>query len=70
MKDNTNPNCHLNHDTKAKVSKLHKSCNNFNFVVALVITRSILSYTSAVTELLQKNKKKRRYLMICYNHIN
>ena len=70
MKDNANPNCHLNHDTKAKVSKLHKSCNNFNFVVALVIRRSILSYTSAVTELLQKKKKKKKNLMICYNHIN
>ena len=55
MKDNANPDIHFNDDTSTKVSNLYKSCYNFDFVVALVITRSILSYTSAVTELLQKN---------------
>ena len=64
MKDNANPDIHFNDDTSTKASNLYKSCYNFDFVVALVITRSILSYTSAVTELLQKN------LMIYYKHIN
>ena len=54
MKDNANPDIHFNDDTNTKASNLYKSCYNFDFVVALVITRSILSYTSAVTELLQK----------------
>ena len=54
MKDNANPDIHFNDDTSTKASNLYKSCYNFDFVVALVITRSILSYTSAVTELLQK----------------
>ena len=64
MKDNANPDIHFNDDTNTKVSNLYKSCYNFDFVVDLVITRSILSYTSAVIELLQKN------LMIYYKHIN
>ena len=51
MKDNANPDIHFNDDTTTKASNLYKSCYNFDFVVALVITRSILSYTSAVTEL-------------------
>ena len=54
MKDNTNPDIHFNDDTSTKASNLYKSCYNFDFAVALVITRSILSYTSAVTELLPK----------------
>ena len=54
MKDNANPDIHFNDDTSIKASNLYKSCYNFDFVVALVITRSILSYISAVTELLQK----------------
>ena len=49
MKDNANPDIHFNDDTSAKDSNLYKSCYNFDFVVAPVITRSILSYTSAVT---------------------
>ena len=47
MKDNANPDIHFNDDTSTKASNLYKSCYNFDFVVALVIT-------SAVTELLQK----------------
>ena len=54
IKDNANPDIHFTDDTSTKASNLNKSCYNFDFVVALVITRSILSYTSAVTELLQK----------------
>ena len=54
MKDNANPNIHFSDDTNTKASNLYRSCYNFDFVVALVITRSILSYTSAVTELFQK----------------
>ena len=54
MKDNANPDIHFNDETSTKASNLYKSCYNFDFVVALVIRRSILSYTSAVTELLQK----------------
>ena len=54
MKNNANPGIHFNDDRSMKASNLYKSCYNFDFVVALVITRSILSYTSAVTELLQK----------------
>ena len=54
MKDNVNPDVHFNDDTNTKASNLYKSCYNFDFVVALLITRNILSYTSAVTELLQK----------------
>ena len=54
MKDNANPDIHFNDDTNTKASNLYKSCYNFDFVVALVITRSILLYTSAVTDLLQK----------------
>ena len=66
MKDNANPDIHFNDDTSAKASNLYKPCYNFDFVVALVITKSILLYTSAVTELLQKKKKN---LMIYYKHI-
>ena len=54
MKDNANPNIHVNDDTSTKASNLYKSCHNFDIAVTLVITRSILSYSSAVTELLQK----------------
>ena len=64
MKDNANPDIHFNDHASTKASNLYKSCYNLDFVVALVITRSILSYTSAVTELLQKN------VMIYYKHIN
>ena len=64
MKDNASPDIHFKDDISTKASNLYKLCYNFDFVVALVITRSILSYTSAVTELLQKN------LMIYYKHIN
>ena len=67
MKDNANPDIHFNDDTSTKASNLYKSCYNFDFVAALVITKSIFLYTSAVTELLQKKKK---YLMIYYKHIN
>ena len=52
MKDNANPDIHFNDDTSTKASNLYKSCYNLDFVVALVMTRSILSYTSAVIELL------------------
>ena len=52
MKDNSNPDIYFNDDTSTKASNLYKSSYNFEFIVALVITRSILSYTSAVTELL------------------
>ena len=62
IKDNGNPDIHFNDGTSTKASNSYKSCYNFDFVVALV-TRSIL-YTSAVTELLQKN------LMIYYKYIN
>ena len=54
MKDNANPDIHFNDDTITKASNLYKSCYNFDFVVALVMTRSILLYTAAVTELLSK----------------
>ena len=54
MKDNANPDIHFNDDTITKASNLYKLCYNFEFVVALIITGSILSYTSAVTELLQR----------------
>ena len=54
MKDNANPDIHFNDDTSTKAPNLYKSCYNFDLIVALVITRSILSYTSEVTELLQK----------------
>ena len=54
MKDNANPDIHFNDDTSTKASNLYKSRYNFDFAVALVITRSILSYTSVVTELLKK----------------
>ena len=54
MKDNANPDVLFNDDTSTKASNLYKPCYNFEFVAALVITRSILSYTSAVTESLQK----------------
>ena len=54
MKDNANPGIHFNDDTSMKASNLYTSSYNFDFVVALLITRSILSYTSAVTELLHK----------------
>ena len=54
MKDNANPDIHSNDDTSTKASNLYKSCYSFDFVVALVITRSILPYISAVTELPQK----------------
>ena len=64
MKDNANPDIHFNDDKSTQTANLYKSCYNFGFVVALVITRSFLSYTSEVTELLQKN------LMIYYKHIN
>ena len=57
MKDNANPDIHFNDDTSTKASNLYKSCYNFDFVAALVITKSIFLYTSAVTELLQKKKK-------------
>ena len=67
MKDNANPDIHFNDDTSTKASNLYKSCYNFDFVAALVITKSIFLYTSAVTELLQK---KNIYLMIYYKHIN
>ena len=53
IKDNANPDIHFNDNTSTEASNLYKSCYNFDFVAALV-TRSILSYTSAVTELLQK----------------
>ena len=54
MIDNANTDIHFNDDTSTKGSNLYKYCYNFDFAVAFVITRSILSYTSAVTELLQK----------------
>ena len=54
MKDNANPDIHFNDDISTKTSNLYKSCYNFDFAIALVITRSILSYTLVVTELLQK----------------
>ena len=57
MKNNANADIHFNDVTSTKASNLYKSCYNFDFVVALVIPRSILSYTSAVTEVLQKKKK-------------
>ena len=63
MKDNAKPDIHFNDDTSKKTSNLYKSCYYFDFVVALVITRSILSCTSAVIELVQKS------LMIYYMHI-
>ena len=65
MKDNTNLDIHFKDDTSTKVSYLYKSCYNFDILVALVITRSILSLNSAVTELLQKKN-----VMIYYKHIN
>ena len=58
MKDNENADIHFNDDTSTQTSKLYKSCYNFDFVFALVITRSILSYTSSLTEVLQKKSKK------------
>ena len=64
MKDNASSDIHFNDDTSTKASNLYKSCRNFDFVVVLVITRSILQCTSAVTELLHKN------LMTYYKHIN
>ena len=67
MKDNAKPDIHFNDDTSKKISNLYKSCYNFDFVVALVITRSILSYTSAVTELLQK---KSNDILQAYQSIN
>ena len=54
MKDNANLDIHFNDGTITKASNLYKSCYNVDFVVALIITRSILSNTSAVTELFQK----------------
>ena len=63
MKDNGKLDIDFNDDTSMKTSNLYKSCYNFDIVVALVITRGILSCTSAVTEFLQKN------LMIYYKHI-
>ena len=54
MKDNANPDIHFNDDTNTKASNLYKYFYNFDFVVALVITKNILSYTSAVRELHQK----------------
>ena len=54
MKDNANLDIHFNDGTSMKASNLYKSCYNVDFVVALIITRSILSNTSAVTELFQK----------------
>ena len=64
MKDIAKPDIYFNDDTSAKASNKYKSCYNFDFVVALVITRSILSYTSAGTELLQKKSND------IFNHIN
>ena len=40
--------------TCSKALSLFKACFNFEFITALVITRSILSYTAPVTKLLQK----------------
>ena len=54
MKYNANPDIHFNDDTSTKASSLCKSCYNFDFIVALMTKKNILSYTSAVTELLQK----------------
>ena len=54
MKDNANPDIHFNDDTNTKASNLYEYFHIFDFVVALVITRNILSYTLAVTELHQK----------------
>ena len=54
MKDNANPDIHFNNDTGTRASSLYKSFDSIYFVVALVITRSILSYRSAATELVQK----------------
>ena len=54
MKYNGNPDIHFNDDTNTKASNLYKYFYNFDFVVALVITKNILSYTSAVRELHQK----------------
>ena len=45
MKDNANPDIHFNDDTSTKASNLYKSCYNFDFVAALVITTIILSHT-------------------------
>ena len=64
MNNTANLDIHFNDVTNTKGSNLYKPCYNFDFAVALLITRSILSYTSAETELLQKN------LMIYYKHIN
>ena len=50
MKDTVNLDIHFNDDTSRKASNLYnKSCYNFDSVVAHVMTRSILSYISAVT---------------------
>ena len=52
MKDNANRGIYFNDDTTTKTSNLYKLYYNFEFVVSLVITRRILSYTSALTKLL------------------
>ena len=54
MKYNPNLDIHLNNDTRTKTSNLNKSCYNVDFVVALIIARSILSNNSVVTGLLQE----------------
>lgn len=53
MKDNTDPNEKFNNNTCSQAISLFKSCHNFEFVATLVITRKLLSYTSAATEMLQ-----------------
>ena len=57
MKDNENPGIHFNDDTSTKASNLYKSSYNFDFAAALVITRSILSYTFSSNRITSESQK-------------
>ena len=52
MKEN-NDNVHCNNETSAKADSLFKLIDDFEFIVTLVVTRSILDYLLPVTRKLQ-----------------
>ena len=54
MKEN-NDNVHYNNETSAKADSLFKLIDDFEFIVTLVVTRSILDYLLPVTRKLQEN---------------
>ena len=54
MKEN-NDNVHYNNEISAKADSLFKLIDDFDFIVTLVVTRSILDYLLPVTRKLQEN---------------